>query len=166
MVIDHPVDFGLESKFMPLYSAVAEEWEPLDSPPLAKTMSCCPSQRGGQGVNKGHKTVLPTPISHTGFLSSVNYYFIFLLCLVRNPKLRICVTSLNSSFLRTPDRQSQSWTDTHSCCSDVSFFQSFAAKNICPTFDFIVANNGLWISKYKYFTLDSKVGAFYMLFRE
>lgn len=79
---------------------------------------------------------------------------------MRNLKLHICVTSLKSSFLRTPDRQSQSRTDIHSCCSDVSFFQSFAAKNISPTFDFIVAHNGLWISKYKYFTLESGIEAF------
>lgn len=148
---------GLSRKFMPFSSAMAGEGEPCESLPLAKAMN---KEEGRGRVDT--KTFSQHLFSYTGWLWNVKALTIsfFLFCLLRNPKLHICVTSLKSSFLRTPGRQSQSWTDTPSCCSDVSFFQSFAAKNISPAFDFIVANNGLWISKYKYFTLESKGGVF------
>lgn len=99
--------------------------------------------RARRPVHQGPDT-FPAPASDLGGweMGSIDTS-VFLFCLLRNSKLHICVTSLKSSFLRTPDRQSQSWTDTPSCCSDVSFFQSFAAKNISSAFDFPVANNGL-----------------------
>lgn len=113
----------------------------------------------------GHRH-LPSTRFLLGWLGNVGALTIsfFLFCLLRNSKLHICVTSWKSSFLRTPDRQSQSWTDTPSCCSDVSFFQSFAAKNISPAFDFPVADNGLWISKYKFLPLQAKLELSRMLF--
>lgn len=126
-----------------------------------------PSFSNGQGrggwADQG-TDISPAPASYlvVGKCWSIDNS-IFLFCLLRNSKLHICVTSWKSSFPRTPDRQSQSWTDTPSCCSDVSFFQSFAAKNISPAFDFPMANNGLWISKYKFLPLQAKLELSQML---
>lgn len=134
---------------------------------LAKARNCCASQRRGLWANMKSSTILPTPSSHTVVVKcQSDCSCVFPLCLVRSSKLLICVTSRKSSFLRTPDRQSQSGTDILSCCSDVSFFQSFAAKNISPTFDFTVANNGLWIGKCKYFILEVKLEFFKMWFQQ
>lgn len=145
MAIGHPVDFWFWSDVgvspVSCGRAVRATWFTSFSKghdPLHFTEKRAGSQLEGQKH---------TPSTH--YLRCIivkcqsKYGLMLFLCLARNPKLHICVTSLKSSFLRTPDRQSQSWTDIHSCCSDVSFFQSFAAKNISPTFDFIVANNGL-----------------------
>lgn len=64
-------------------------------------------------------------------------------CTWRSPSLTVRVTCPPSSLRRTPDRQSQSGPDVRSCRSDVSVFQSFAAKDISSASDFTVANHDL-----------------------
>ena len=72
-----------------------------------------------------------------------NDTFIFLFVCGETQHCNVCVKSLKSSFRRAPDRQSQSRTDVPRRCSDVSVFQSSAAKGISPALDFLVAHNGL-----------------------